>query len=89
MPEIIASEGASVYLDGAPYVPGTPHDFSGNTQSVKVVSEDGSRTNNYRICVKKGDRRIDDKVYAFMRDFAVPGVSVSIMKGTEVVYSSP
>ena len=88
VPEIIASEGASVYLDGAPYVPGTPHDFSGNTQSVKVVSEDGSRTNNYRICVKKGNRNIDDKVYAFMRAFAVPGVSVSIMKGTEVVYSS-
>ncbi|MCR5709772.1 MAG: beta-lactamase family protein [Bacteroidales bacterium] len=88
VPEIIASEGAAVYLDGEPYAPGKPHDFSGNTQSVKVVSADGSRTNTFRICVKKGNRFIDEKVYDFMNDFAVPGVSVSIMKGTEVVYSS-
>jgi len=88
IPEIIASEGASITLDGAPYVPDTPHDFSGNLQSVKVVSEDGSRTNNYRICVKTGDINIDQKVYAFMNDFNVPGVSISIMKGTKVVYSS-
>ena len=88
VPEIIASEGASVFLDGAPYTPGTPHDFSGNVQTVKVVSEDESRTGNYRIVVKTGDSFIDQKVYSFMNDFAVPGVSISIMKGTEVVYSS-
>ena len=87
VPEIIASEGATVYLDGAPYAPGTPHDFSGNVQNVKVVSEDGSKTGNYRICVKTGDSFIDQKVYSFMNDFAVPGVSISIMKGSEVVYS--
>ena len=88
VPEILASEGASIYLDGAPYVPGATHDFSGNIQSVKVVSENGERTGNYRICVKTGDNYIDQKIYDFMDDFAVPGVSVSIMKGTEVVYSS-
>ena len=88
VPEIITSEGATVYLDGAAYVPGAPHDFSGNVQSVKVVSEDGSRTGNYRICVKTGNSQIDQKVYSFMNDFAVPAVSISIMRGTEVVYSS-
>ena len=88
VPEIICSEGAAVYIDDAPYTPGTPHDFSGNVQTVKVVSEDGSRTGNYRICVKHGDPTLDEKIYRFMNDFSVPGVSISIMKGTEVVYSS-
>ena len=88
VPEIIASEGATVYLDDAPYVPGASHDFSGNVQHVKVVSEDGSRSNDYRICVKTGDNQVDQKVYAFMHDFSIPGVSISIMRGTEVVYSS-
>jgi CubicO group peptidase (beta-lactamase class C family) len=88
VPEITVSEGATVSLDGAPFVPGTSHDFSGNVQMVKVVSQDGSRTSSYRICVKTGDNYIDQKVYAFMNDFNIPGVSISIMKGTEVVYSS-
>jgi CubicO group peptidase (beta-lactamase class C family) len=75
-------------LDGSPYTPGQPHDFSGNLQSVKVVSESGERTGNYRIYVKTGDNYVDKLIYKFMNDFSIPGVSVSIMKGTEVVYSS-
>ena len=88
VPEILASEGATVYLDGVAYIPGTSYDFSGNVQTVKVVSEDESRTGNYRICVKTGNSQIDQRVYSFMNDFAVPAVSISIMRGTEVVYSS-
>ena len=88
VPDIMVSNGASVYLDGTPFVPGTPHDFSGNVQNVKVVSEDGSRTAVYPVCVKTGDPQIDRKVYSFMNDFNVPAVSISIMRGTEVVYSS-
>ena len=88
VPEIIASEGAAIFVGGAPYSPGTAYDFSGDVQGVKIVSEDGSRTGNYRICVKTGDSRIDRQIYQFMNDFSVPGVSLSIMKGTEVVYSS-
>ena len=88
VPEITASEGAEVYIDGKPYTPGTAYDFSGNIQTVKIVSEDGSRTNNYSILVKHGIPYIDNKVYQFMDDFSVPGVSISIMKGTEIKYSS-
>lgn len=88
VPDIIASEGAAIFLDGSPYAKGSAHDFSSGIQAVKVVSEDGSRTGNYRICVKTGDSYVDKQIYQFMNDFAVPGVSLSIMKGTEVVYSS-
>ena len=87
VPEIIASDGATIFIDGVPYTPGAAYDFSGSLQGVKIVSEDGSRTSEYRICVKTGDRHIDQRIYQFMSDFSVPGVSLSIMKGTEVVYS--
>ena len=88
VPEINASEGAAIFIDDAPYTPGSAYDFSGNVQDVRIVSEDGSKTGEYRICVKTGDNDIDRRVYQFMSDFSIPGVSLSIMKGTEVVYSS-
>ena len=88
VPQIIASDGASVLLDGSPVTTGKAFDFSGEKQVVTVTSESGEKTREYGICVKTGDNYVDQKIYAFMNDFAVPGVSVSIMKGTEVVYSS-
>ena len=88
VPEILASSGASIFIGGEPYTPGKAYDFSGNLQYIKIVSEDGTRTSNYSVCVKTGDSYVDRKVYEFMSDFSVPGVSISIMKGTTVVYSS-
>ena len=87
VPEIKVSDGAKIYLDGEAFTAGSAHDFSGNLQTVKVVSEDESKTNTYTICVKKGIAKIDNKVYNFMKDFNIPGVSISIMKGSDVVYS--
>ena len=88
VPDITASDGATLTIDGKPYTPGTAYDFSGNVQHVTVTSESGKRTTTYPILVKYGIPYIDNKVYSFMDDFKVPGVSVSIMRGTEVVYSS-
>lgn len=88
VPEILCSEGASVFIDGKPYTKGTAYDFSGNVQTIKIVSESGNRTSNYMVLVKHGIPYIDTQVYEFMNDFHVPGVSISIMKGTEMKYSS-
>ena len=88
VPEIKVSDGATVYIDGKPYTPGTAYDFSGNVQKLKVVSESETRSNEYKILVKYGIPYIDNQVYEFMNDFNVPGVSISIMKGTEIKYSS-
>ena len=88
VPEITVSEGATAYVDGATYTPGKACDFSGNVVGIKVISKSGERTGNYRICIKTGDKNVDRWVFQFMNDFAIPGVSVSVMKGTEVVYSS-
>lgn len=87
VPAIEVSPGAAVTIDGRPYSPGTSYDFSTGIQTVQVVSESGQRTSKYQFMVKNGDLEVDRKVYAFMSDFHVPGVSISIMKGTKVVYS--
>ena len=88
VPEIQVSDGAAVFIDGKPFTPGTACDFSGNVQKLKVVSESGNRSTEYKILVKHGIPYIDNQVYEFMNDFNIPGVSISIMKGTEIKYSS-
>lgn len=88
VPDILCSEGASVFIDDKLYTKGTAYDFSGNIQYIKVVSESGNRTANYMVLVKHGIPYIDTQVYEFMNDFHIPGVSISIMKGTEMKYSS-
>ena len=87
VPDITVSDGATIQIDGKPFTPGTACDFSGNVQSVRVVAESGAKSNEYKICVKHGNPYIDNQVYSFMNDFNIPGVSISIMKGTEIVYS--
>ena len=87
-PEITASPNAAVLLEGEPYVKGKACDFSGNSQRITVVSESGEKVADYRVCVKTGDSSVDREIFKFMNDFNVPGVSLSIMKGTKVVYSS-
>ena len=81
-------KGSVIYINDSIYEPDTAYDFSGNVQFIKIVAEDGKQIGNYRICIKTGDSYIDDKVYKFMNDFSIPEVSLSIMRGTEIVYSS-
>ena len=87
VPDISVSEGATIQIDGKPFTPGMACDFSGNVQTIRVISESGNKSKEYKICVKPGNAYIDNQVYQFMNDFNIPGVSISIMKGTEVVYS--
>ena len=88
VPSISVSEGASVFIEDQPFEKGRAYDFSGNVQQIKVVSESGKRTSTYKVLVKHGIPYVDNQVYQFMNDFHVPGVSISIMQGTEVKYSS-
>lgn len=88
VPVIQCSSGASVLIDEIPYTPRSTYDFSGGVHIVTVISKSGERTAKYPILVKNGDPNIDNQVYSFMNDFRVPGVSISIMKGSTIVYSS-
>ena len=88
VPLLQVSTGASATIDGKPYKEGDAYDLSGNVHVIKVTSESGKGEGTYRLCVKTGNYWADQKVYSFMNTFSIPGVSISVMKGTEVVYSS-
>ena len=64
----------------------TSLDFS-KTVILSITSESGS-TRNYDILVKNGNTKVDNMVYSFMIEHNIPGVSVSVSKDEEIVYSS-
>ena len=88
VPALEISAGATATIDGQPYTAGTAYDFSGNVQTIRVTSESETRHAEYKVVVKYGNPYIDNKVYEFMHEFNIPGVSISVMKGTEIKYSS-
>ena len=61
-------------------------DFT-ETVTITVTSESGI-AKQYTIIAKNGESNIDSKVYKFMLNHDIPGVSVSISKDEEIVYSS-
>jgi len=81
------SEGAKLMIDGQTYTsPTPPLDFT-NAVDAKIISQDDANTRTYTLLVKKGIKQLDDLVYSFMRSFSIPGISVSVMKGTDIIYS--
>lgn len=81
-------KGAKVYVNEKEHTDGqTAIDYS-NLVSVKVISESGKKSSVVTVYAKHGDQTIDDKVYKFMTDYSIPGVSVSVMKDEQIIYSS-
>lgn len=64
----------------------TSVDFS-NTVTITVTAENGTKR-YYTILAKNGDATVDSKVYSFMIEHEIPGVSVAISKDEEIVYTS-
>lgn len=86
-PTITSGEGTTFYIDGKPIDSGvTPVDFS-QTAKLVMVGSDGSES-SYYICLKTGNKLIDDQVYAIMRKYDIPGISLSATKKEKIVYSS-
>lgn len=87
-PTFYVSKGAKVYISGIEVIEGTTScDFSKFVE-VEVVSESENVTRKYTIFAKNGDPVVDGKVYIFMADYSIPGVSLSVMKDEEIIYSS-
>ncbi|MDD3202085.1 MAG: serine hydrolase [Bacteroidales bacterium] len=81
-------KGATVSIEGVDQVSGsTVNDFSGLVL-VKVTSASGNKSSVHTVYAKYGDNTIDQKVYKFMTDYSIPGVSVSVMKDETIIYSS-
>ena len=86
VPTISASSGATVAIDGKTYSSGTSYDFT-NTVNITVTSESGTVTKTYSVKWETGDNFMDSYIWQLMDECNIPGISFSVMKGTEVVYS--
>ncbi len=64
----------------------TQLDFS-QAVVISVTSESGV-TRHYNVLVKNGNSKVDNMVYSFMVKHDLPGVSVSVSKNEEIVYSA-
>ncbi len=53
-----------------------------------VVTAESGATNTYKILVQHGNSTLDGMVYAFMKKYSIPGVSVAISKNEQIVYST-
>ncbi|PKO96049.1 MAG: hypothetical protein CVU12_06920 [Bacteroidetes bacterium HGW-Bacteroidetes-7] len=86
-PTITASPKTTVHINGT-LVPATPgsYDFT-NTAKVIVTSESG-RTKEYKLLVQPGRRSLDLMVYSFMTKYSIPGMSVAVSKGEQIVYKT-
>lgn len=86
IPTFTIGEGAAVTINNAPVESGvTACDFS-NTATVTVTAENGQKR-SYVVCVKNGITKIDNLVYSFIVKYSIPGVSVSVSKNEETIYS--
>lgn len=88
VPDIRVSDGCKVYISNVQYVKGNKYDFSWDSQIIKLVSEDNSRSNYFTIQVRNGDADIDNPVYEYMRKYSIPAVSLSYALGEKEVYTA-
>ena len=88
VPGISVTDGAKVYIDDNLYVKGNKYDFSGDSQIIKLVSEDNSRSSFFTIQVRNGDADIDNPVYEYMRKYNIPAVSISYAHHEHEAYTA-
>ena len=87
VPNFVVHPNAVVKLDGKVIKSDSSAiDFS-KTQTITVTAESGA-TKQYHILVRNGNPTIDNKVYAFMIDHELPGVSVAISKDEQTIYAA-
>lgn len=84
--DFTVSKGARLLIGTEPLETGaTAADYS-SLVTLTVVAEDGTKA-TYYADVRNGVYQIDDKVFAFMKKYAIPGMSVSIGDAGKLVYS--
>lgn len=86
IPTIESGEGTTFYIDDKPVDSGVTAVDLTKTAKLALVSEDGE-ANIYYICAKNGDKLIDNEVYGIMKQYDIPGISVSATKNETIKYS--
>lgn len=61
-------------------------DCSGKTVKMTIKAENG-QTRTLELVVKIGDQTFDQKVYEFMKTYTIPGISISVIKNRNTIYS--
>ena len=87
IPTFSIHEHATLYINDVEQVSGKTEANFTDISVIKVVSESGISA-MYDLIVKTGEPDIDVRVYSFMRNFHIPGVSISVSDGRRVIYSS-
>ncbi|MBO4433991.1 MAG: beta-lactamase family protein [Bacteroidales bacterium] len=87
VPDIRVVDGAKVYIDNVLYEKGKEYDFSGNSQTITVVLENGNKK-MFFVQLRKGDADIDNLVYDYMRKYSVPAVSISYAHHEHEAYTA-
>ena len=86
IPTFAIHEKAKLFINDIEQTSGrTIADFS-NITLIKVVAESGASA-LYDVVVKTGEPSFDAKVYSFMRYFSIPGVSITVSKDKNIIYS--
>lgn len=86
VPKIVVSENAAVTINGRAYLKGVSYDFK-NGADIVVKSESEVNSKTYSVVCEAGDNFIDKYIWKLMDECHIPGVSLSVMKGTTPAYS--
>ncbi len=86
IPTISSGKNATFSIDQRPIVSATTPASFRNTAELAIMAENGS-VRKYYICAKNGNKTIDAAVYNLMKEYSIPGVSISATKNEVMAYS--
>jgi Beta-lactamase class C and other penicillin binding proteins len=85
--DFMLSEKATLQINGAAQVSGSSQADYSNLVKFNVISGDGKTNNTYYVNVRHGIWNLDQHVYAFMKEYSIPGVSISVAQDEGLVYT--
>ena len=85
--DFLVSDKAILQINNQTQVSGTSQADYSNLLKISVISEDGKTNNTYHVNVRHGIWNLDRPVYEFMKNYGIPGVSISVAQDEELVYT--
>lgn len=86
IPTVKSGKNAKFYINNELIESGVTGVNFSKTATLTIEAENGE-TNEYSILVKDGNPTIDAAIYKLMKDYSIPGVSISATKNEKIVYS--
>ena len=86
VPTIVSGNNALFFIDDKPVTSGVTEVDLSKTSVLSIQSESGD-IKEYYICAKEGNKSIDSRVYYIMKQYSIPGISLSATRDEEMAYS--